>query len=93
MSYDPQKGDELTPREEEVYAYVGAGYCQNEIAGFLGCSRPTVSNFLGSILQKIGVRTQVELALTYHDIRFHEDRALLAGERAHKRNQERSNGR
>lgn len=59
-------GDELTPREAEIAAYVSAGLSSKEVARRLRLSEGTVKVHLGNIYRKIGVcnRTALAYALT-----------------------------
>jgi len=61
--------DSLTPREKTVAARVALGLSNAEIAGDLKISVQTVKNHLGSIFDKIGVTSRLELAawLFTHD--------------------------
>lgn len=51
-----QEIDELTPREHEVLALVGAGLTNAEIAGRLFLGEGTVKTHIGHIFTKLGVR-------------------------------------
>ena len=55
--------DELTEREREVLALVGAGLSNAEIGGRLGLAEKTVKHYMTSILGKLGVASRVEAAL------------------------------
>jgi DNA-binding NarL/FixJ family response regulator len=60
---------ELTTREREVAALLGAGYTNQQIAEKLVLTRGTVANHVAHILYKLGVtnRTQVA-ALVHHQL-------------------------
>jgi DNA-binding NarL/FixJ family response regulator len=55
--------DELTGREREVLALVGAGLSNAEIGGRLGLAEKTVKHYMTSILGKLGAVSRVEAAL------------------------------
>ncbi len=54
---------QLTPREHDVLALVGAGHSNAEIADELVLTPATVKGHMTSILLKLGVRNRVEAAL------------------------------
>jgi len=62
--------DSLTPREKTVVARLAMGLSNAEIAGDLKISIQTVKNHLGSIFDKVGVASRLELAawLFSHDL-------------------------
>jgi len=62
----------LTAREREVLALLAAGCTNAEIAEALGISVKTAGNHIGSIFDKLGVRSRTEAAI----------RAVQAGIRA-----------
>jgi FixJ family two-component response regulator len=51
----------LTPREREVLAHVVAGRLNKQIAGDLGTVEKTIKVHRGRIMEKLGVRTLVDL--------------------------------
>jgi len=53
--------DNLSPREKEVMAMLVAGKCSKTIASLLGISPKTVHVHRGHIMEKMGVRSVVEL--------------------------------
>jgi len=59
----------LTAREKTIVARVALGHSNAEIAGELKISTQTVKNHLGSIFEKVGVVSRLELAawLFQHD--------------------------
>ena len=59
----PDPLGELTSREREVLALVGAGLSNAEIGGRLGLAEKTVKHYMTSILAKLGVASRVEAAL------------------------------
>jgi two-component system, NarL family, nitrate/nitrite response regulator NarL len=59
----PDPIDELTGREREVLALVGAGLSNAEVGGRLGLSEKTVKHYMTSILGKLQVASRVEAAL------------------------------
>ncbi len=58
-----QPVDALTEREEEVLAVVAAGRTNAEIADELYISLSTVKTHLASLMQKLGARNRVEMAM------------------------------
>ena len=57
----------LTDREEEVLAQVARGRTNGEIAGELYIGLSTVKGHIASVMNKIGARNRVELALWAHE--------------------------
>ena len=55
--------DPLTEREEEVLAAVAGGFTNAEIADQLYISLSTVKFHLASLMQKLGARNRVEIAI------------------------------
>lgn len=55
--------DPLTEREEQVLVTVARGRTNAEIAGELSISLSTVKSHLASLMQKLGARNRVELAM------------------------------
>jgi DNA-binding NarL/FixJ family response regulator len=54
---------ELTTREREILAGIGAGKTNREIAETLFLSEKTIKHYVSNILQKLQVRSRVEAAL------------------------------
>ncbi|SNS92310.1 two component transcriptional regulator, LuxR family [Noviherbaspirillum humi] len=54
---------ELTPREREILAGIGAGKTNREIGEALFLSEKTIKHYVSNILQKLQVRSRVEAAL------------------------------
>ena len=54
---------ELTSREREILAGIGAGKTNREIASLLFLSEKTIKHYVSNILQKLQVRSRVEAAL------------------------------
>jgi DNA-binding CsgD family transcriptional regulator len=54
-------GARLSPREEEIFAYLQRGYSNRQIALVLGTSPLTVRNQLARLFRKVGVSTRAEL--------------------------------
>ena len=59
----PQPIDALTAREEEVLLTVARGLTNSEIADELHISLSTTKTHLASLMQKLGARNRVEIAL------------------------------
>ena len=53
--------DELTPREQEVIAFVTAGLMNKQIAAELGVSEITVKVHRGNVMKKMGARSLADL--------------------------------
>ena len=62
-----QPVEPLTGREEEVLVTVARGRTNAEIAGDLHISLSTVKTHLASIMNKIGARNRVEIAMWAHE--------------------------
>ena len=60
---EPDPYDSLTPREREVLGLAAEGRTNAEIAASLFISRRTVETHRARAMRKLGLRTQVELAL------------------------------
>ncbi|MET0135862.1 MAG: response regulator transcription factor, partial [Kibdelosporangium sp.] len=56
-------GPDLTPRERDVLAMLGAGLSNRDIAGALGLAERTVKAHVGNVLAKLGVRSRTQAAL------------------------------
>lgn len=56
-------GVPLTDREEQIFALIGRGLNNTEIADALGLSENTVKHYVTPLLTKLGVRNRVEAAL------------------------------
>jgi DNA-binding NarL/FixJ family response regulator len=54
---------ELTAREREILAGIGAGKTNREIGEALFLSEKTIKHYVSNILQKLQVRSRVEAAL------------------------------
>jgi two-component system nitrate/nitrite response regulator NarL len=54
---------ELTVREREILAGIGAGKTNREIAETLSLSEKTIKHYVSNVLQKLQVRSRVEAAL------------------------------
>jgi two-component system nitrate/nitrite response regulator NarL len=57
--------NQLTQREKEVAALAAAGLPAKEIADRLGIAQGTVKRHLRNIYAKLGIHSQVKLALTW----------------------------
>lgn len=53
----------LTEREEQIFALIGRGLNNIEIAEALGLSENTIKHYITPLLTKLGVRNRVEAAL------------------------------
>ena len=65
----PQPTSPLTEREEQVLLAVARGLTNHEVAAELYISLGTVKTHLGSLMNKLGVRNRVELALWAYQTR------------------------
>ncbi|AKU92695.1 response regulator [Vulgatibacter incomptus] len=59
----PKPSDDLTDREEEVLLCVARGLTNDEIAGELRISLSTAKSHIASLMNKLGGRNRVELAI------------------------------
>jgi DNA-binding CsgD family transcriptional regulator len=65
-----QVWENLTPREQEVTAYVCLGYSNREIARRMMVAHSTVKSHLHHVLQKFNARGRVELESLLEDWNF-----------------------
>ncbi|MEV4352293.1 response regulator transcription factor [Actinoplanes sp. NPDC049596] len=65
--------DELTTREREVLAHIGAGLSNREIAEVLGMASTTTKTHVSRILTKLNLRSRVEAAVLARELRLHTD--------------------
>lgn len=63
-----KKGDRMSPREEEVFRFLGTGLMNKNIAHELGISEVTVKSIVSAVFRKLGVHTRSEAALLAHGI-------------------------
>jgi DNA-binding NarL/FixJ family response regulator len=63
------EGTELSERETEVFALIGAGLTNTEIADALHISLSTVKTHLASLMAKLGARNRVEIAMWAYETR------------------------
>ena len=56
-----RRGEELTPREEEVVKLVAEAHTNKEIAELLGLAEKTAENHRSNAMRKLGMRDRVEL--------------------------------
>lgn len=59
----------LTPREQEVARAVAEGASNKEIARGLGITERTVKLHVGAVLEKLGVRDRLQIALIVNGVR------------------------
>jgi two-component system nitrate/nitrite response regulator NarL len=70
----------LTKREDEVASLVAEGLTNREVAGRLGLSEHTVSNYLFKIYEKLGLSRRVEFVLYFFSRRDHNGATASAGD-------------
>jgi len=56
----------LSPAEQDVLAYVRAGYSNKEIAARLGKAEPTVKHQVSACLRKFGLSSRTRLMAALH---------------------------
>jgi len=59
----------LTPREQEVARAVSEGASNKEIARGLGITERTIKLHVGAVLEKLGVRDRLQIALIVNNVR------------------------
>lgn len=59
----------LTPREQEVARAIAEGASNKEIARVLGITERTVKLHVGAVLEKLGVRDRLQIALIVNGVR------------------------
>lgn len=64
---DQPRGEELTPREDDVLRLIAAGLSNKEIASELDISVNTVQVHARHVFEKLHVRSRVEAAMLYRD--------------------------
>jgi two-component system response regulator NreC len=67
----PVSPDPLTPRETDVLKLIVQGYTNRQVGEELGISVRTVEGHRANLLEKLGLRTRVEL------VRYARDRGLI----------------
>jgi DNA-binding NarL/FixJ family response regulator len=72
--------DPLTEREEEVLVTVARGRTNAEIADELSISLSTVKSHLASLMQKLGARNRVELAMWAYETDSIKTRTVGSGD-------------
>jgi DNA-binding NarL/FixJ family response regulator len=75
-----RKGDRMSPREEEVFRFLGAGLMNKQIAWELGIGEATVKALVSTVLRKTGTINRSQAALAAHGITLADeiDRARAA---------------
>ncbi len=63
----------MSPREEEVFAFLGAGLMNKQIAWELRIGEATVKALVSAVLRKIGATSRSQAALLAHDIPLAEE--------------------
>ena len=63
-----QAMSELTPREREIFALIGHGETNSEIAGRLHLSESTVKAHVGRVLSKLDLRNRVEAVIRAYEL-------------------------
>jgi DNA-binding NarL/FixJ family response regulator len=62
LALDPNSFDKmLSPREQDLLRYVGAGYTDEEAAAALGAKTSTIATHRRNIMAKLGVHTALDL--------------------------------
>lgn len=65
--------DELTTREREVLAHIGAGLSNREIADVLGMASTTTKTHVSRVLTKLNLRSRVEAAVLARELGLRTD--------------------
>ncbi len=63
----------MSPREEEVFRFLGAGLMNKEIAWELGIGEATVKALVSAVLRKVGATSRSQAALLAHNIPLAEE--------------------
>jgi DNA-binding NarL/FixJ family response regulator len=63
-----KKGDRMSPREDEVFRFLGAGLMNKQIAYELGIGEATVKALVSAVLRKVGATSRSQAALLAHKI-------------------------
>lgn len=63
QTHQPNDVDELSDREQQITHLVGKGFTNKEIGEQLHLSENTIKHYMSVILQKLHVRSRVEVAL------------------------------
>lgn len=58
----------LTPREKEVFTFIGQGASNREIAKQMHLSEGTIKNYVSSVLSQLGLRDRTQAALLAQSI-------------------------
>ncbi len=69
LSRDNSWTETLTPREQEVARAIAEGASNKEIARGLGITERTVKLHVGAVLEKLGVRDRLQIALIVNGVR------------------------
>jgi len=69
----PDGLDELTDREREVLAHIGAGLSNREIAAVLGMASATTKTHVSRILTKLNLRSRVQAAVLARELGLQTD--------------------
>lgn len=62
----------LTQRQKDIFALIGKGMTNAEIAGTLGVTEKTVKNTALALYRALDCRNRVEVALTFHGVAFRD---------------------
>lgn len=65
----PAVAEALTPRETEVWRWIGEGKSNGDIAGILGCSTHTVRKHVQNLLEKLCVENRTAACARWYDQR------------------------
>ncbi|MBC3840317.1 response regulator transcription factor [Streptacidiphilus sp. 4-A2] len=68
-SAEMHRANDLSEREEQVFAYLGFGYSNRTIAQRLGITERTVKAHVAQILAKLGLESRLQAGIVSHQRR------------------------